>query len=265
MKRTKNIHPSTQLPTNPPIYPFLHSSSLPPHPMISPPLSTHAPSLLSIHWFPLHFVPSIHPPIHSSIYSPISPSIHLPIPPPTHLPSPQARLHWKRRKETGKEKKISLSLSSRLSVNTSSTSISLPSSEKMSRMCCPPCPTRMTISFCAGSEVRADVGEVRARGSKRDLVPTAPGGPMARRIRPHHLASPSGPEEGRGQERKVPSKAPGALHSPASCPGPGQDDCKAASFTPHPFLPSSHSSEFRPAEIRGHAPQGETYPPQKIW
>lgn len=114
----------------------------------------------------------------------------------------------------------------------------------------PPSGLTCTLHLCASS-----------RGSQL----RAPGGPMARRIRPHHLASPSGPEEGRGQERKVPSKAPGALHSPASCPGPGQDDCKAASFTPHPFLPSSHSSEFRPAEIRGHAPQGETYPPQKIW
>lgn len=41
-------------------------------------------------------------------------------------------------------------------------------------------------------------------------------------------------------------------------PGPGQSDYKAASLLPHTFLPSSHSSEFRPAEIRGHAPQGET-------
>ncbi|MBV96443.1 SEC14-like protein 3, partial [Eschrichtius robustus] len=49
-------------------------------------------------------------------------------------------------------RKQSLSLGPRLSVKTSSINVSLPSSEKMSRMCCLPCPTQMTVSFCAGSE-----------------------------------------------------------------------------------------------------------------
>lgn len=43
----------------------------------------------------------------------------------------------------------------------------------MCRTCCPPCPILMTISFCAGSEVRAEVGEIRVRSSERGLVPTA--------------------------------------------------------------------------------------------
>lgn len=65
---------------------------------------------------------------------------------------------------------------------------------------------------------------------------------------------------GRGQEREVPPRPPVPSIAP-HCPGPGQDDCKATSFPPHAFFPSSHSSEFRPAEIRGHVPQGETHPP----
>lgn len=48
-------------------------------------------------------------------------------------------------------------------MKTTLTSISLPSFEKISRMCCPPCPTLMIISFCVGSEVRAEVGELRVR------------------------------------------------------------------------------------------------------
>lgn len=65
------------------------------------------------------------------------------------------------------KKKVSLSLSSRLSVNTSSTTVSLfPVPRK-----CPGrvarLPGRMTISFCAGSEVRVDMGEVRAKGAAR--------------------------------------------------------------------------------------------------
>ena len=120
----------------------------------------------------------------------------------------------------------------------------------MSRTCCPPCPTLMTISFSAGSEVRADVGEVRARGSKRDLVPTAPEEPMARRIRPHHLASRSGPGEGRGQERKVPSKAP----VPSIVPPPAQDQDKMTArqplshLTPFFHLPTARNFDLQKSE-----------------
>lgn len=70
--------------------------------------------------------------------------------------------------------------------------------------------------------------------------------------------------EGRLQGRKVLPRPPVPCIAPHS-PGPGQSDYKAASLLPHTFLPSLHSSEFRPAEIRGHAPQGETCPPLEIW
>lgn len=74
----------------------------------------------------------------------------------------------------------------------------------------------------------------------------------------------SDPGEGRVQGRKVLPRPPVPCIAPHT-PGPGQSDYKAASLLPHTFLPSSHSSEFRPAEIRGHAPQGETCPLLEIW
>lgn len=147
-EKNKNIHPSTQLPTNPPIpptHPAIFSFIPPPtRPATSLLLRPFTPRL-SIHWCPLHlsYPSSIHPSFllftHPSNLPFTCPSPH---PPTFHNHRP--RLHWKRRKETEKEKKKKYhwSLSSRLSVNTSSATVSLPSSEKMSRAVCPPCPTQ---------------------------------------------------------------------------------------------------------------------------
>lgn len=53
----------------------------------------------------------------------------------------------------------------------SPTGIFLSSFEKMSRMCCLPCPTLM-ITFCfVGSEVRGEVGLLKMRGQQEGLGP----------------------------------------------------------------------------------------------
>lgn len=62
-------------------------------------------------------------------------------------------------------------------------------------------------------------------------------------------------KRGEGAGKEGPTQALGPLHSPC-CPGPGQGSVLPTSR----LSPSSHSSEFRPAEIGGHAPQGETHP-----
>lgn len=134
------------------------------HTPISP-SSTRTFTDLSFLRFPT--CPPTHPSIllPTSLAFPILPSAHLLFSPPTHpsVHPPPSSHHcgpgcMSQRKDDGDSPWVWRQRPKR---KVPPASISLSSSEKMSRMCCLPCPTLMTISFCAGSEVRAEVGRSR--------------------------------------------------------------------------------------------------------
>uniref|UniRef100_A0A5F9DVM5 SEC14 like lipid binding 3 n=1 Tax=Oryctolagus cuniculus TaxID=9986 RepID=A0A5F9DVM5_RABIT len=114
--------------------------------------------------------------------------------------------------------------------------LSSPSSEKTSRTCCPPCPTLMTTSFCAGSEVRAGRGEVDMTGQQEGPRPN--GFRTTRGSQDPATAScfrSSSPAKGKGQGTKVLPRPRGVL---CSSHWPEQDRAAVSCLAPtsHPFL-----------------------------
>lgn len=173
--------------------------------------------------------------------------------PPT-LPSSWAGSMWKRRAESG---------GPRLSVKTILTRFSLPSSEKTSRTCCPPCPTLMTISFCAGSEVRAEAGKQEGPGSKGSRTVH---GPQAETHPPAPQAQVQGRagarEKGPSQAPRPPAPPPPTPHPPAAPrPGPGPGTCKAV-FSP--LTPSSISPQLGTSTWRNQRPCSARWDPRPL-
>lgn len=237
------LHTPIHLPTSHPlIYPFFHPTLHPTHPSIHPPCSlfTHQSLLSLLNYlslipsidFSFLLFPSTHPLLYSFFFlfiylASILTCIHLPIYPYIHpmirlsfYPSAHPSFHHyapdcmcKRRDDENNY----WVWRQRLSAEATLTSISLPSSEKMCRMCCLPCPILMTISFCAGSEVRAEVGGWGAdqvEGQQEGPCPncsTTTHGSQNPAMPSHFICS--GPGEGRVQRMKVLPQAPSAMPS----------------------------------------------------
>lgn len=240
------IYTPIHLPTHPFIFISMHSPTLT-HlsihssfysftqkfllPSTPPPVSP----LFTVHLFPLPFFPFTHPLIHPffflSTYSSIYSFFHSPTHSSTHPSNdlclllficlPILSLSWARCMSKRRDEENNLRVwKPRLSVNTTLTSISLLSSEKMSRTCCLPSPTLMTISFCAGSEVRAELGELSLMGQREGPNPNCSRISHGSQdpITPScstHLGLGAG-ESGKKGPTLVPSIAPTALG-----PGPG--------------------------------------------
>lgn len=130
----------------------------------------------------------------------------------------------------------------------------------MSRTCCLPCPTLTTISFCAGSEVRAEMGKLKVRGQQEGPGPKCSrttNGSQAPATSP--CSTCSGPAEGRGRGRMFPPRPPVPSIAPTA-----QDQARQSfsHLTPSFHLPTARNFDLQKAEamLRKVRPT-----PQEIW